>query len=92
MVLRQVRKFSALKPEAVSLLKAAMEDLGLSARAHDNSLHEARTIADVEGHDDIKPQNSECSGLWTPVASACRSQYGDPGSIRDGFEAEEMRP
>ena len=32
---RQVRKFCALKPEAMSLLKAAMEDLGLSARAHD---------------------------------------------------------
>jgi magnesium chelatase family protein len=30
---RQVRKFCPLKPEAVSLLKTAMEDLGLSARA-----------------------------------------------------------
>jgi magnesium chelatase family protein len=54
---RQVRKFCALKPEAMSLLKAAMEDLGLSARAHDKVLRVARTIADLEGHDDIKPQN-----------------------------------
>jgi magnesium chelatase family protein len=53
----QVRKFCALKPEAMSLLKAAMEDLGLSARAHDKVLRVARTIADLEGHDDIKPQN-----------------------------------
>ena len=52
---RQVRKFCALKPESMSLLKAAMEDLGLSARAHDKVLRVARTIADLEGSDDIKP-------------------------------------
>jgi magnesium chelatase family protein len=52
-----VRKFCALKLEAMYLLKAAMEDLGLSARAHDKVLRVARTIVDLEGHDDIKPQN-----------------------------------
>jgi magnesium chelatase family protein len=57
MTARQVRKFCSLKPEAMALLKAAMEDLGLSARAHDKVLRVARTIADLEGHDDIKPQN-----------------------------------
>ena len=54
---RQVRKFCALKPEAMSILKAAMEELGLSARAHDKVLRVARTIADLEGSDEIKPQH-----------------------------------
>ncbi len=54
---RQVRKFFALKPEAMAILKAAMEDLGLSARAHDKVLRVARTIADLEGQEDIKPQH-----------------------------------
>jgi len=54
---RQVRKFCALKPEAMSILKAAMEELGLSARAHDKILRVARTIADLEASDEIKPQH-----------------------------------
>jgi magnesium chelatase family protein len=45
---RQVRKFCTLKPEAQSILKAPMEELGLSARAHDKVLRVARTIADLE--------------------------------------------
>ncbi len=54
---RQIRKYCALKPEASSLLKAAMEDLGLSARAHDKVLRVARTIADLDDLDEIKPQH-----------------------------------
>ncbi len=54
---RLVRKFCPLEHEAMALLKAAMEDLRLSARAHDKVLRVARTIADLEGSDDIKPQN-----------------------------------
>ncbi len=54
---RQVRKFCTLRPEAATILKAAMEDMGLSARAHDKVLRVARTIADLEGDDEIRPQH-----------------------------------
>ena len=42
---------------SLSVIKAAMEELGLSARAHDKILRVSRTIADLEGSDEIKPQH-----------------------------------
>jgi magnesium chelatase family protein len=49
MTTRQLRKFCGLDDEGRTLLKTAMEELGLSARAHDRILRVARTIADLEG-------------------------------------------
>jgi magnesium chelatase family protein len=54
---RQVRKYCSLKPECASMLKGAMEELGLSARAHDKVLRVARTMADLESSDIIQPHN-----------------------------------
>jgi magnesium chelatase family protein len=51
---RQLRKCCALDEEGKGLLKTAMEELGLSARAHDRILRVARTVADLEGSADIK--------------------------------------
>ena len=49
MTTRQLRRHCALDEEGKGLLKAAMEELGLPARAHDRILRVARTVADLEG-------------------------------------------
>jgi magnesium chelatase family protein len=53
MLPRQIRKFCKLDREAESLLKSAMEEMGLSARAHDKILRIGRTIADLDQSDQI---------------------------------------
>jgi magnesium chelatase family protein len=53
MTSRQLRKFCVLDTEGRNLLKTAMEELGLSARAHDRILRMSRTIADLEGAENI---------------------------------------
>jgi magnesium chelatase family protein len=53
MTSRQVRKFCRLDAAGETILKQAMTELGLSARAHDKVLRIARTIADLEGAADI---------------------------------------
>jgi len=54
MTTRQVRRYCKLDAAGEVLLKQAMTELGLSARAHDKVLRIARTIADLEGEDDIR--------------------------------------
>lgn len=54
---RQIRKFCVLKPESARILKSAMEELGLSARAHDKVLRVARTMADLDDADHIEPHH-----------------------------------
>ncbi|MFN4260346.1 MAG: YifB family Mg chelatase-like AAA ATPase [Gemmataceae bacterium] len=57
MTSRQLRKYCLLDAECHNLLQTAMDELGLSARAHDRILRVARTIADLDGHDTIQAQH-----------------------------------
>jgi magnesium chelatase family protein len=50
---KELRIFCALEPSTLELLKNAMTDMNLSARAYDRILKVARTIADLAGSDQI---------------------------------------
>src|SRR5205085_8648387 len=63
MTSRQLRKFCVLDEPGKELLRTAMESLGLSARAHDRILRMARTIADLDGADNLQERHvSEAIG------------------------------
>lgn len=51
---RQIRTFCKLNDACQELLKASVNDLGLSARAHDKVLRVARTIADLDQSQEIQ--------------------------------------
>ena len=53
MTTQQIRIHCELSSEAERLLERAMQQQGLSARAHDRILKVARTIADLDGAESI---------------------------------------
>ncbi len=59
----QIKKFCVLDETSKNLLKMAFEKLNLSARAHNRILKVARTIADLEGRENIE---------FTDIAEAIR--------------------
>lgn len=54
---KQVHKFCRLDESSEMLLKHAMTEFGLSARAHDKILKVARTIADLGESEDIRTEH-----------------------------------
>lgn len=50
----EIRKFCQLQAEGQSLMRAAMDQLNLSARAYHRILKLARTIADLAGSEEIQ--------------------------------------
>jgi magnesium chelatase family protein len=57
MTSRQLRKYCVLDPESIELLKEAVINLNLSARAYDRILKVARTIADLAASSRIQPDH-----------------------------------
>jgi magnesium chelatase family protein len=54
MTTQQIRLYCELSSDAERILERAMQQQGLSARAHDRILKVARTIADLETVPDIQ--------------------------------------
>ncbi|MBW8040827.1 MAG: YifB family Mg chelatase-like AAA ATPase [Planctomycetes bacterium] len=54
---KQVENFCPLDSASEMMLKQAMTEFGLSARAHDKICKVARTIADLSGVEDIAPEH-----------------------------------
>jgi magnesium chelatase family protein len=52
---RLIRRFCAIDQECERMLEGAMARLGLSARAYDRVLKVSRTVADLEGSEEIRP-------------------------------------
>ncbi len=57
MTSRQLRQVCRLDQACTNLLETSVNEMGLSARAHDKVLRVARTIADVDGAADILPEH-----------------------------------
>ena len=54
---RDIRQYCRIDAEGDELLKMAITKIGLSARAYDRILKVGRTIADLGGADDIRPEH-----------------------------------
>jgi len=54
---RHIRKFCVISPECERIMENAVTKLGFSARGYDRILKVARTIADLEGAEDLDPKH-----------------------------------
>ena len=57
MTTEQLHRYCTPTEEGSRLMKEAFESLGLSARGHDRVLRVARTIADLDGMDEINDEH-----------------------------------
>ena len=53
----EMREYCSLDEECAQLMKDAFEAMGLTARSYDRILRVARTIADLDGSEEIQPQH-----------------------------------
>ncbi len=53
----EMRRHCRLSEESSALMEAAFSSMGLTARSYDRILKVARTVADLEGSEDIRPEH-----------------------------------
>ena len=56
MATRQLKQHCKLSQDSQELIRVAMSELNLSARAYDRILKVSRTIADLDGKTEITPE------------------------------------
>jgi magnesium chelatase family protein len=54
---RQLRKYCVLTQECEKIMENAVTKLGFSARGYDRILKVARTVADIDGSDNLEPKH-----------------------------------
>ena len=54
---KEMREYCSLDEECAGLMKNAFEVMGLTARSYDRILKVARTVADMEGSEEIRPHH-----------------------------------
>jgi hypothetical protein len=74
MTTRQIRAHCELGADAERLLERAMQQQGLTARAHDRILKVARTIADLEGASSTWPWPTSPRPSSTAPSTAATGQ------------------
>lgn len=57
MTTRHLKAYAKLDEDSQELIRVAMTELNLSARAYDRILKVSRTIADLAGQDQITPEH-----------------------------------
>ena len=53
----EMRRYCELSEESAQLMKNAFDAMGLTARSYDRILKVARTVADLDGSEEIRPQH-----------------------------------
>ena len=88
----QIKKFCALDTSGQEMLRHAMEDLQLSARAYDHILKVSRTIADLTGADSILPEHIGKESLLVIIEQQKRDLPHPGKKWPASFFGREMLP